>query len=116
IEALEATLASNAELVGAGNGKIPRFQTPVFGAKHIVHRFVADSLRYGDSIRMELIVEQMRWVLLFFVDGELGSTVLPEPDGVRILRLHVRRLPEPVTPGRRPRYRRVAALILRSLP
>lgn len=97
IKSLEATLASNAELLGTGNGKIPRFRAPVHGAKNIVYRFVADSLRYGDSIRMELIVEQTRWALLFFVDDELDSTVLPETDGVQILRLHVRRLPHGVT-------------------
>lgn len=93
LQALEATLASNAELVGAGHGKIPRFQTPVCGAKRIVYRFIADSIRYGNSIRMDLIVEQTRWALQFFVDGGLDSTVLAETDGVQILRLHVRRLP-----------------------
>lgn len=91
IKALEATLASDAELVGDGSGRIPRFLEPVQGARHIVHRFVADSLRYGDSIRMELIVHEARWILLFVVDGELDSALRSENDGLRILRLHVQR-------------------------
>jgi RNA polymerase sigma-70 factor (ECF subfamily) len=91
LAALKTTLAVSVELVGDGHGRIQRFRHPMHGAEQIVHHFMADSLRYGSSMRIELTHENGRWVLDFFLDDELESMLLAETDGAHIVRLDVRR-------------------------
>lgn len=91
LAALKSTLAVSAELVGDGHGRIQRFRHPVYGGDRIVHHLVADSLRYGSSMRMEVTQEHGKWVLSFLLDGELESMLFPDTDGIRIVRLRVQR-------------------------
>jgi DNA-directed RNA polymerase specialized sigma subunit, sigma24 homolog len=88
---LKTTLAVSAELLGDGRGRLQRFRHPLQGGEQIAYHFVADSLRYGSSMRIELIQENGKWALSFFLDDKLESMLLPEIDGARIVRLHVRR-------------------------
>lgn len=87
---LKGTLAESVELDGDGRGKLHRSGDSLRGVDQVAHRFVADSLRYGSSLRIELAPENGRWVLSFLLDDQLESTLLPEFDGFRITRLHVR--------------------------
>lgn len=87
---LKSALADSVELDGDGRGKLHRFGDSLRGVDQVVHHFVADSLRYGSSLRIELAQENGRWVLSFLLDGQLESILLPEIDGFQITHLHVR--------------------------
>ena len=92
--ALQFLLASDAELVGDGGGKVTSFPKPLMGARRIAQLFFAAHRRYQDALRIELLVLNGQWAMLRFIDGELESVLSCETDGARILKIHAQRNPD----------------------
>lgn len=87
-------LAEDAELIGDGGGKVPRFGRPYFGAQRIAQLYFAIKLRCGSGMRVELTTINGEWGLLRFIDGVLEAVQSIETDGERIVRIHSQRNPD----------------------
>jgi len=92
--ALKSMLAEDAELIGDGGGKVPSFGRPLQGGQRIAQLYLATSLRFGSTLRVELATINGEWGLLRFIDGVLESAQSFETDGEHIVRIHAQRNPD----------------------
>jgi RNA polymerase sigma-70 factor (ECF subfamily) len=92
--ALKTLLADDAQLIADGGGKVPSFGVPLLGAQRIAQLYFATGLRFGDSVRYEVVVLNGQWGLLRFINGELESAQSIEIEGERIMCIHAQRNPD----------------------
>lgn len=92
--AIHAMLAEDAMLIGDGGGRVQSFPKPLLGGKRIAQLFYAAFLRYGNGVRLELVMLNEQWALLRFIDGKLESAQTFDIEDERIVRIQVQRNPD----------------------
>ncbi|TPG11256.1 RNA polymerase sigma-70 factor [Rhodanobacter glycinis] len=105
---MKSMLADTAVLMGDGGGYVTSFPRPMVGGPRIAQLLFAATLRYKDTLRIELAMINGQYAVLRYIGDELESAQSYESDGERITRVHVQRNPEKLA-------RLVAALTQRPI-
>src|SRR5690606_20069121 len=94
MQALQALVSAEAELVGDGGGKVPSFRHVLRGSEEVANLYSFMSRKYGSRVIYRIVQVNGMPGLSRHVDGKLESVQACTTDGTAITGLYVVRNPD----------------------